>query len=166
MRILRSSISENKEDNMNLEDIRKKYAYPGDAIFIEAVRYVYDVGKRNLSADAFENARKEVNKKWDEYDEEDKQKFVIRLSSRNLEMKIIDCAEELIECDMIDLLTFANKQMYFGGIDRQRAERIAHDLIDWISENHDSVYDIVGEVGISDDELYELGDEWMIPEEE
>lgn len=158
------------ESKKALDKIAAKYNCAGKLIMKVAIQYLLENGQDTFkNEELFEELIQQIN---DYYDgREANKKFT--LTTRSLDMAFLNCAKELAEIPAYDLLIYIQKEMYWsleGGLDYQRAIELLKNLMDCVIEhnNEDEVtmtYNAFKDAGFSDEELIQLGYEYLIIED-
>ena len=144
-----------------LDRIRSEYSCKGDLLFRQAIHTVIENGTSNLIDDyTYKHLRYDTNEYHNNAEAEGKNLYV----SRDFELAILECAREIAQVNIGDLLIYIQKDIWVGregGIDYQRAIQLLKGCIgnieqwnDWRSES--TLRELEG-IGFDDNEIEELG---------
>lgn len=157
------------ETKKELDRIRNEYGCKGEILFRTALQTVVEYGTDSLLDDwNYAHLTDEVNERHDAAEAEGE----ILWMTRNFELAILECAREIAKVSIYNLLVYIQKEVWLsndGGIDYQRAIALLKNCINVIVESHcDSAYirEDFEMIGFDDDELVELGCDWVMNEED
>lgn len=151
-----------------LDKIRNEYSCKGEVLFRTAIQYVVDCGQQNFQDVEWVKEQLEIiDKKHDAFERENKTPFV----GRDFEKAIIECAAEIAKVNTYDLLIYVQKEVWLGGngMDYQRAIQLLKGCMSWLDEDINLVGDTLEafeHIGFTDDEIAELGYEYLLNYEE
>ena len=158
------------ESKKVLDKIRNNYGCQGELIFRVALQYIVEYGQNTFNDKGWvENELTLINTKHDIAEEKGKTLWI----SREIEIAMIECAQEIAKVNTYDLLVYMQKEVWLsheGGIDYQRTIKLLKYCMEQINANED--YDkeetlaVFESLGFTDDEIEELGYGWMLEEEE
>lgn len=147
------------ESKKKIDNIRQEYGCKGEIIFRSALPIVVEVGQCTILDEAWYQCEiDDIDTRHDVAEKEGKMLFV----TRDFEKAILECAKELAQIDVHDLLVYIQKEVWLGddGISYERAIRLVKHCIDWFTcdeELKDAYSDLVSGVGFDSEELEELG---------
>lgn len=148
------------ETKKELDRIRNEYGCKGEMIFRTSLQYIVEYGSIRFKDDEWVQSQLDlVNAKHNKADEENKILFI----GREFEIALIECAREIAKVDTYGTLVYIQKEMWLsndGGIDYEKAVHLLKSCMNWIEENHGSLwetYDMFDELGFNDEELETLG---------
>lgn len=157
------------ENKSKLDKIRQKYDCKGEVLFRTALQYVVECGQQSFQdEDWLKTMLNEIDSRHEIAKEEGKHLFI----TRDFEVAILDCAKEIAKVNTYDLLIYVQKEVWLSGdgMDYQRAIRLLKGALkhleDYNSYDHAENYNVFCGIGLSDDEIAELGFEYLIGEEE
>ncbi len=143
-----------------LDGIKSKYACKGDVLFRTAIQTVVEYGTGNLLDDwSYEHFCQEVNEHHDVAEAEGKNLWI----TRDFELAILECAREIAQVDIYDMLMYIQKEVWLSGygIDYQRAIQLLKGCMSNIEMWNDCQCELtLGEfddIGFDEDEIRELG---------
>lgn len=151
-----------------INSIRNKYNCAGDLIFKTALQIVIEIGQRTILDPAWYNSEMEdIDIRHDAAEKENKTLIV----TRDFEKAIIKCTKELAEIKPIDLIMYIQRKTWLGndGISHERAIELLKDTLAYCArDTYESEYalEMAKDIGFTDDEIVELGHEWMLDCEE
>jgi hypothetical protein len=94
----------------------------------------------------------------------------IRFISREFEKAIIESAAEIAKVPVIDVLQYAQKEVWLGGegVSYQRAIKLLKSCVEWFTDDTDNkrIVENLSLLGFGGDEIEELGYGWLFEEEE
>lgn len=156
-----------KESKMILNKIRDDYACKGEVLFRTALQYVVECGQHLLQDPLWVQTQiSTINENHDEAEKEGKRLLI----TRDFEIAIVECAAEIAKISVIDILRYAQKEIWIGGdgIDYQRAISLLTKCMDWIEDEFEKseTLDTFQFLGFEDDELEELGFGYLMEEDE
>lgn len=139
----------NQEIKQRINSIREKYSSTADVIFRTAITLVFEVGTKNLRSEAYFKQIELLNTPSDG-------------EMYDIEREILNCAHELAQIEIIPLLAYIQREIYFGGdgLSYGRLTELLKRSLEVIDEHHDDSYDTLLDlrsVGIRDNEFNELG---------
>lgn len=145
------------ESKKRLDAIRNNYSCVEDMIFRAAVQMTVEYGQHTLLNDDWYNAeiaKLDVNKSW-----------------YHVEKTIYECARQIATVDSMNFLVYIQKEVWLGddgGIGYQRAMKIIKSCLDWFTDDSDNqqVINNLNALGITDNELEQLGYGWLFEEED
>ena len=153
------------ESKRKLDAIRDKYGCKGEVIFRTAIQYIVEFGQHNFKDGVwFDEVMNDVGERHDLAEANGTILFV----TRDFEKAILECAKEIAEIEPYDFLVYMQREIYLGGdgISYQCAIELLTACVESIYENHseDSWYALEDLRGcdFSDDELEELGYDWLL----
>lgn len=148
----------NQEIKQRIDSIREKYSSTADVIFRAAIAFVFEVGAKNLPGEAY---FKQIELQNTPSDGE----------MPDIERKILNCARELAQVEIIPLLAYIQREIYFGsdGLSYRRAIDLLRRCIECIDEHHDDCSAVLIDLrysGFCDAEINELGFGYLLDLEE
>ena len=153
-----------------IEKLRSEYNCKGDLIFRCAVQNVIEYGVVPLTQNlAMEDWLSEIDNRHDAAEANGKILWI----SRDFEKAITECTFKLAKVGSMNLMMYIEREVWHqdrcGEISYERAIELVKVLMDYVS-NYDDEYDIVLEtlydIGLDEDEIRELGFEYLFKEEE
>ena len=158
------------ETKKELDRIRNEYGCKGEILFRTALQTVVEYGTTSLLDDwNYTHLKDEVNERHDAAEAEGE----ILWMTRNFELAILECAREIAKVSIYNLLVYIQKEVWLsndGGIDYDRAVMLLKRCMNQIEgdEGYDNVetYNVLDDLGFTDDELEELGFKYLIEEED
>ena len=151
-----------------INSIRKKYSCVGDLIFNTALQTLIEVGQcKVLDPVWYSGAMDGIDARHDAAEKENKVLFM----TRDFEKAILECIKELAEIKPIDLIMYIQRETWLGndGISHERAIELLKDTLAYCArDTYESEYalEMAKDIGFEDDEIVELGHEWMFDCEE
>lgn len=138
--------------------IKSKYSTAGDVLFRCGLQHLIDVGARHLTPEAVAETSQEIIMRHDKAAKE--RKHLIMTS--DFEIAIVECAAELAQLDITDLLIYVQREMYYdagdGKPDYRRLMDLVQKLGDHIIDNNhidDAIY-FLKNCDVTDDELIDI----------
>ena len=158
------------ETKKTLDIIKSSYSCAGDLIFRTAIQYVVELGTSNLLDDwTYEHLKGDINERHDVAEAEGKLLFI----SRNFELAIIECAREIAQVNIYDLLMYIQQEVWLGGdgISYKRALEIIGSCLMFAAENdccnnEERLNWFQCNFDLTDEEIEELGFGWVFEKEE
>lgn len=153
-----------------IEKLRSEYNCKGDLIFRCAVQNVIEYGVVPLTQNlAMEDWLSEIDNRHDEAEADGKILYI----DRDFEKAIAECTFKLAKVGSMHLMMYIEREVWHqarcGEVSYDRAIELVKDLMDYVS-NYEDKYDIVLEtlydIGFDEDEIRELGFEYLFNEEE
>lgn len=143
------------ESKKKIEEIR----HTNEAVFRMAISHLMDVGIRHLTEENIEHTCAKMMQ------EDDSKSFM----TNEFKCELVRMAGELAKIDHIHLLVYISREMYFdvddNHISYQRAIQMVKQCIDWIAsevEIVDAYNDLTSGIGLSEEELDDLGYAYLI----
>lgn len=152
------------ESKKKIDAIRQKYGCKGEVLFRTAIQYIVDYGRESFNdSNWFEFQTKAVDERHDEIEA----KGMISWITRDFEKAMLECAKDLAQIEAYDFLTYVQREVWLSGdgIDYQRAIELCKGAINWMvgdTYETDIALEQVRDIGFSDDEIDELGFDWML----
>ena len=148
-----------------LDKIRNEFGCQGELIFRTSLQYVVEFGQERFQREQWVKERLDIiDANHDKAEQEGKVLWI----ERNFEKAFIECAAAIAStCNAYDLLLYVQKEIWLGGdgIDYQRAIQLLKRCIGWeIGDTYELSFALeeVREMGFTDDEIVELGFEYML----
>lgn len=148
------------ESKKQIEKIARKYTCKGDIIMRTALQYIVEYGQYMFKDEEFiVDQLQQIEDRHMVAEKEGKILFV----SKDFELAIFECAQELAEINTYDLIIYMQKEMYWsneGGMDYNRAMSLLERCMCWMDEQEDNnkmLYEVFSECGFEDDEIDQLG---------
>lgn len=149
------------ESKKTLDRIRNEYGCKGDLLFRQAIHTVIENGTSSLMDDyTYEHLRYDINEYHNNAEAEGKNLYV----SRDFELAILECAREIVQVDIGNLLIYIQKEIWIGregGMDYQRAIQLLKGCVSnieqWNDWRNESTLSELEDIGFDDDEIEELG---------
>lgn len=95
-----------------LDKIRQKYSCKGDVIFRTAIQYIVEHGQYNFRNEKwFNSCIANVDIKHDLADKDGKILWI----GRDFEKALLECAKELAQIEVYDLLVYIQHEVWLGG---------------------------------------------------
>ena len=154
------------ESKQKIDAIRSKYNCTGDVIFRTAIQYMTEYGQHNFLDEIwYEDLINDVDERHDLAEEHEKILFI----TRDFEKAILQCAKELAQIKVYDLLIYIQREVYLGGgkvgePDYQRAMQIIRDCLCYTADCYGSYRldeeEALGKfrnIGLSDEEIEYFG---------
>lgn len=119
-----------------LDKIRQKYSCKGDVIFRTAIQYIVEHGQLNFRNEKwFNSCIEQVDKKHDIADKDGKILWI----GRDFEKALLECARELAQIEVYDLLVYIQHEVWLGGgemgqPDYQRALEIIRNCLCYMAD--------------------------------
>lgn len=156
-----------KESKKELDRIRNKYGCKGEVLFRTALQYVVECGHHLLQDPLWVNRQlKNIDVNHNVAEKEGK----ILIIGRDFEKAIIECAAEIAKIPAMDLLQYIQKEVWLSGdgMDYQRAIELLKSCVEWFTDDtlNERIVENLNLLGFRDDEIEELGYEWLFEEEE
>lgn len=151
------------ETKNKLDSIREEYGCKGEIIFRSAIQCVVECGQQTFQDPIWVKQQLDnIDVNHDEADKEGKILFI----SRDFEKAVLECARELAQIDVHDLLAYIQKEVWLGdnGINYQRAIELIECCVEWIGYNStdiDTYNDLIA-IGFDSVELEELGYKYLL----
>ena len=156
------------ESKKALDKIRSEYSCKGDLLFRTAIQTVVEYGTSSLLDDSdYEHFKGDINKYHDEAEAEGKNLWI----TRNFELAILECAREIAQVDIYDMLTYIQREVWLSGdgIDYQRAIELLKNCIYDIEERENCedklLVQALDNIGFYDSEIEELGFGYLLNNE-
>lgn len=154
------------ESKKKLDKIRQKYCCKGDVIFRTAIQYIVEHGQYNFRNEKwFNSCIAQVDSKHDLADRDGKILWI----GRDFEKALLECAKDLAQIEVYDLLVYIQHEVWLGGgemgqPDYQRAMEIIRNCLCYM-DNTGGYYTsspsiTLGkfrEMDLTDDEIIYLG---------
>ena len=157
------------ESKKALDKIRSEYSCKGDVIFRTAIQCVVEYGTNSLLDDwSYEHLKGDINERHDEAEADGKNLWI----TRDFELAILECAREIAEVDIHDMLIYIQREIWLGGdgIGYQRAIQLLKGCMSNIEMWNDCKCDLtlgeLDDIGFDDDEIEELGFGYLLNNEE
>ena len=156
------------ESKQKLDTIRDKYGCTGEVIFRTAIQYVVELGQNTFKDEAwYEDQLNAIDDRHDAAEMVGKFLFM----TRDFEKAIVNCAKEIAEIEVYDLLIYIQKEIWLGGsrISYQRAIRLLKNCIAMLDEHHGDCYSTLNDLNdakFSDDEIEEPGYGYLLDVDE
>ena len=147
------------ENKQKIESVRNKC---GEIMFRMAISHLMDVGIRHLTEENVEETCREIMQK------DDSKAFMTNEFSCNL----VRMAYELAQVPHTDLLVYIQREVVYdvfdGGMSYERSIEMLKKCMSWIVNGvpYGSPYIDLTDIGFDDDELENMGYEYLINEEE
>ena len=156
-----------KDSKKELDRIRNEYGCKGEVIFRSALQYVVQYGADNLVDDwNYTHILDDINERHDTAEAEGKWLWI----TRDFEIAIIECSKEIAKVPTMDLLQYIQKEVWLSGdgMDYQRAIELLKSCVEWFTDDtlNERIVENLNLLGFRDDEIEELGYEWLFEEEE
>lgn len=119
------------ETKQKIDNIREEYGCKGEIIFRSAIQYVVECGQQIFQDPIWVKQQLDnIDVNHDEAEKEGKMLFI----TRDFEKAVLECARELARSDVYDLLTYIQKEVWFGDndISYKRAIHIIQNCINGI----------------------------------
>jgi len=162
------------ENKKKLDRIRQKYCCKGDVIFRTAIQYIVEHGQYNFRNEKwFNSCIEQVDKKHDRADKDGKILWI----GRDFEKALLECARELAQIEVYDLLVYIQHEVWLGGgemgqPDYQRALEIirnclcyAGDIYGVLNTGDGERLEIFRAMDLTDDEIVYFGWEHLFDAE-
>ena len=153
------------ETKKELDRIRNEYGCKGDMIFRPALQYVVEHGQYRFRHKRWvQKQLKRVDRKHNRAEKKGKTLWI----GREFEKALIECASEIAKVDAYNMLVYVQKEVFLsneGGIDYDRAVHLLKRCMNWVEENHSSLwetYDMFDDLGFNDEELETLGFAYLL----
>lgn len=130
-----------------LDKIRQKYSCKGDIIFRTAIQYIVEHGQYNFKNEKwFNSCIEQVDKKHDLADKDGKILWI----GRDFEKALLECARELAQIEVYDLLVYIQHEVWLGGgeigqPDYQRTLEIIRNCLYYIGDCYGAYREDVSE---------------------
>ena len=164
-----------EESKKKLDDIRHEYGCKGDVIFRTAVQYIVEHGQYNFRNQKwFNSCIANVDIKHDLAERDGKHLWV----GRDFEKALLECAKELADINAYDLVTYIQKEVWFGNgdvgePDYKRAMEIIRNCLCYSADCYGAysldckeTLDKFREMSLTDEEIAYFGWEYLFDVEE
>lgn len=153
------------ESKKELDRIRSEYGCQGEVLFRTAIQMVVEYGTSDLLDDySYEHMKHDINERHNVAEADGKVLWI----TRDFELAIFECAREIASVNIYDMLMYIQKEVWLSGnyIDYQRAIKLLKKCMEQIEEdesydNTETLY-VLQSLGFTDDELEELGFEYLL----
>ena len=147
-----------QEIKQRINSIREKYSSAADVIFRAAIASVFEIGARNLRGEAYFKQIELLNASSDG-------------ELPDIDLKILNCARELAQIEILPLLAYIQREIYFGGdgLSYGRLAELLKISLEVIDEHHGDSYDALLDLrsmGMLDSEFNDLGFGYLLDLEE
>ena len=156
------------ESKKQLDAIRDKYGCKGEVLFRTAIQTLLQYGQENFQYHHWFNGQIiGIEARHDRAEEEGKWLFM----TRDFEKAIWECAKELSKINSCDLLMYIQREVWLGGngISYQRSIDMLKECISYYTygmEYDGILADMTEELGFDENEIVELGFEYLFDDEE
>lgn len=155
------------ETKNKLDKIRDKYGCKGEILFRSAIQCVIECGQQTFQDPIWvQQQLKNIDINHNEAERDNKILFV----SRDFEKAITECASEIAQVSVYDLLVYIQREVWLSneGIDYKRAIKLLKSCVDWFTDDttNERIVENLELLGFKDDEIEELGYGWLFDEEE
>ena len=153
------------ESKKELDRIRSEYGCQGEVLFRTAIQMVVEYGTSDLLDDySYEHMKYDINERHDAAEADGKVLWI----TRDFELALLECAREIASVNIYDMLMYIQKEVWLSGnyIEYQRAMKLLKKCMEQIEadEGYDSTETlyVLQSLGFTDDELEELGFEYLL----
>lgn len=143
-----------------LNKIHQKYACKGDIIFRTAIQAVVECGQQTfMDNEWYQGQLKEIDDRHDAAEAEGKWLLI----TRDFEKSILECAKEISAVNTYELLTYIQKEVYFGSgtvgeLDYQEAIELLESCMNHIENFEDDLtLEVFYSIGFDDNKIDYLG---------
>lgn len=156
------------ESKKVLDKIRNEYGCKGEILFRTAIQYIVECGQQNFQDETWVKEQLDItDKRHDAFERDNRTPFI----SREFEKAIIECAAEIAKVNTYDFLIYVQKEVWLSGngMDYQRAMQLLKGCMSWLDDDIELVADTLEAfeyIGFTDDEIAELGYEYLLNYEE
>ena len=146
-----------------LDKIRSEYNCKGDLLFRTAIQTVVEYGTNSLLDDwDYEHLKESINERHDNAEAEGKKLWI----TRNFELAILECAREIAQVDIYDMLMYIQREVWLcgDGIDYQRAIELLKNCLNWFADDCCGCAETLERfelLDLNDSEIEELGYGYM-----
>lgn len=156
------------ESKKALDKIRSEYGCKGDLLFRTAIQTVVEYGTNSLLDDwNYEHLKGDINERHDNAEAEGKNLWI----TRRFELAILECAREIAEVDIYDMLMYIQREVWLSGdgIDYQRAIELLKNCLNWFADDCCGCAETLEKfelLDLNDSEIEELGYGYILDAEE
>ena len=156
------------ESKKKLDAIRDKYGCKGEVLFRTAIQILMEHGQNSFCDNAwFDKVLVGIDARHDKADTEGKWLFM----TRDFEKAMWECAREIAKIGSYDFLMYVQREVWLGGngISYQRAIDMLKECISYYTygmEYDGILADMTEELGFDENEIVELGFEYLFDDEE
>lgn len=163
------------ESKKKIDKIRQEYGCKGEIIFRTALQYIVEHGQYNFRDETwFDECIENIDKKHDIAERDSKILWV----TRDFEKALLECAKELAQIEVYDLLTYIQREVWLGGgevgePDYQRAVEIIRNCLCYSADCYGAysldckeTLDKFREMSLTDEEIAYFGWEYLFDVEE
>ena len=149
------------ESKKKIEAVRNKY---GEFVFRGGISHLMDVGIRHLTKENVEETCKQI------MESDDTGCFM----TNEFQCEIVKVAYDLAQVPHTDLLVYIQREVAYDIFDGAMSYKRAIDVLKYTLEylegynncNNTETYEAFQDIGLDDDEIVELGFEYLIPKDE
>jgi len=157
------------ESKKKIDEIRSKYGCKGEILFRSAIQCVVEYGADSLTDDwNYKHAIDDINDRHDAAEEDGKILWV----TREFELAILECAREIAKVNTYDFLVYIQREVWLSndGMDYKRAFELLKSALEYLEGynncNNRENYEAFVDIGLDDDEMAQLGFDYLVSNEE